>query len=82
MRKNAFPLACAAVLALGVAACGNTPTERGVTGGAIGAGVGGATGALTGGSAVGGALIGGAVGAAAGALTDRDQVDLGDRPRL
>ncbi len=68
----------AAVLALGLAACGNTPEERAITGAGLGAATGGATAAVTGGSTLGGALLGGAAGAAAGALTDEDDVDLGD----
>lgn len=65
-------------LAAGLAACGDTRTERAITGGAIGAGTGAVGGALIGGSAGAGALIGGAAGAATGALTDRDDIDLGD----
>lgn len=80
MRKTMTALAALAPLAL--AACGSTPTERGISGGAIGAGVGAAGSAVTGGSAGTGALIGGAAGAAAGALTDEDTVDLGDTPDL
>ncbi|MEM9782000.1 MAG: hypothetical protein AAF899_05960 [Pseudomonadota bacterium] len=65
---------------LAVAACGNTRTERAITGGGIGAAAGAAAGAITGGSAAAGAAIGGAVGAAAGGLTDRSDLDLGDSP--
>ena len=68
----------ALALATGLAACGDTTTERGISGGAIGAGTGAAAGALTGGSVAGGALLGGAAGAAAGALTDEDDFSLGD----
>lgn len=39
---------------------------------------GGAAGAVTGGSAARGALLGGAAGAATGALTDENDLDLGD----
>lgn len=67
----------AVALATGLAACGDTRTERGLTGGAIGAGAGAVGGALVGGSAGAGALIGGAVGAATGALTDPDDIYLG-----
>lgn len=63
--------------ALGLAACGNTTGDRALSGGGIGAGVGLVGGALLG-APVQGALIGGAVGAGAGALTDSNQVDLGD----
>ncbi len=56
-------------LALGVAACGEQPGTRAVTGGLLGAGAGAALGAATGGNAGTGALIGGGVGAVGGALT-------------
>ncbi|MCW0235980.1 MAG: YMGG-like glycine zipper-containing protein [Ferrovibrio sp.] len=74
-------MAAAAVVALTAAsaslgACGNSTSDRALSGGAIGAGVGAAGGALTG-NTLGGALIGGAVGAAAGGLTDEDQINLG-----
>jgi osmotically inducible lipoprotein OsmB len=61
-----------------LAACGSTPTDRGLSGAAIGAGVGAAGAAATGGSVLGGAAVGGAVGGAAGVLTDEDDVDLGE----
>ena len=67
-----------ALAALAVAACGNTTGERAVTGGGIGAATGAAGAAITGGSVGGGAVLGGAIGAAAGALTDADDIDLGD----
>lgn len=60
-----------------LAACGETKTDRAMSGAAIGAGAGAVGGAIVGGSVAGGALVGGAVGAAAGALTDKDNVDLG-----
>lgn len=65
-------------LALGLAGCGDTKTERGLSGAGIGAAAGAATGAATGGSVLGGAALGGAAGGAAGVLTDKDDVDLGD----
>ena len=68
----------AAVLGLGLAACGDTRLERGGTGAGIGAAAGATTSGLTGGSILGGALLGGAAGGAAGALTDKDDLDLGD----
>lgn len=64
-------------LALLLAACGETKTDRGLSGAALGAGVGAAAGAITGNSVLGGAAIGGAAGGAAGVLTDEDDVDLG-----
>jgi hypothetical protein len=64
------------VAALG--ACGYSTSDRAISGGALGAGAGAATGALVGGGVAEGALIGGAVGAAAGALTEADDINLGD----
>ena len=58
-----------AFMALGLAACGQDPGTRAVTGGLIGAGGGAALGAATGGNAGTGALIGGGVGAVGGAVT-------------
>lgn len=74
MRK--ILLAAVAAIALPLAACGDTKTERGLSGAGIGAGIGAAGAALTGGSVLGGALIGGAAGAATGVLTDEDDIDL------
>lgn len=72
------PIALAATLALvGLAACGTSPGERALTGGAIGAAGGAAISGVTGGSVLGGAVIGGAAGAAAGALTSPRDVNLG-----
>ncbi|MFQ3623357.1 MAG: hypothetical protein SNJ73_07400 [Acetobacteraceae bacterium] len=68
-------LALTAILAL--AACGSTPGERAVSGGAIGAAAGVAVGAVTGATLLEGALVGGAIGAVTGAVTTPDQVDLG-----
>ncbi|MEQ8965500.1 MAG: hypothetical protein RID91_06725 [Azospirillaceae bacterium] len=73
-------LVLAAVLALPLAACGNTTGDRAASGGAIGAGAGAAGAALTGGSVLTGGILGGAAGAAAGALTDSDDFDLGKPP--
>ncbi|GIX10608.1 MULTISPECIES: hypothetical protein [unclassified Elioraea] len=67
----------AAVAMLGLAACGNTPGERALSGGALGAAGGAAIGGLSGGSVLGGAVLGGAAGAAAGALTSPRDVNLG-----
>jgi osmotically inducible lipoprotein OsmB len=60
-----------------LAACGETTSDRALSGGALGAGAGAVGGALTGGSPLKGAVIGGAAGAAGGALTDEDDVNLG-----
>lgn len=54
---------------LALAACGNDPGTRAVTGGALGAGAGAGVAAVTHGKPATGALIGGGVGALGGALT-------------
>jgi hypothetical protein len=72
-------LTIAAMLCAALAACGDSPGERALTGGAIGAG----TGAIIGGAAgnpAAGAIVGGAVGAVGGAATTRNQVNLGPAP--
>jgi len=56
-------------IALSLAACGEDPGTRAVTGGLMGAGVGAGAAALTGGRPATGALIGGGVGAVGGAVT-------------
>lgn len=67
-------LLCAAALG----ACGETRTERGLTGGAIGAGVGAAGAAVAGGNLLPAAAVGAVVGGAVGALTDKSDISLGD----
>lgn len=62
---------------LAIAGCGETRTDRAISGGAIGAGAGAVGGALLGSPGTG-ALLGGAAGAAAGGLTDKKDIDLGD----
>jgi len=66
----------ASALVLSLAACGNQPGERALSGAGIGAGVGAVGGALMGSPGTG-ALLGGAAGAATGGLTSRKQIDLG-----
>jgi len=61
-------LALCAALALATAACGETPGERALTGGAIGAGGGALVGAAAG-NPWAGAIVGGLGGAAVGAAT-------------
>lgn len=60
-----------------LSACGNTTSDRALSGAGIGAGVGAVGSTLVGGSIGGGALVGGLVGAAAGGLTDKKDVNLG-----
>lgn len=57
------------LLALTLAACGDTWGQRAVTGGGIGAGTGALVGALTPIGLLPGALVGGAVGAGVGTAT-------------
>ena len=70
-------LAVSALSLLALSACGESKTDRALSGAGLGAGAGALGGAIAGGSPVTGAVIGGAAGAAAGALTDKDDVDLG-----
>ncbi len=67
--RNSMTWVAAGMLAMTLAACGERPGERALTGGGLGAAGGAVIGAATGGSVVGGALIGGGLGAATGALT-------------
>jgi hypothetical protein len=62
--KRSVSMIAVGAMALAMAACGHTTTERAVTGAAIGAG----TGAVLSGTATG-AVVGGAAGAAVGAAT-------------
>jgi osmotically inducible lipoprotein OsmB len=68
------------VLALGaallLAACGQTPTDRALTGAGFGAAGGALLGSVIGAPMIG-ALAGGAVGATAGAATDPSEIYLG-----
>ena len=65
------------VLLIMTSACGNSQSDRALSGAGIGAGAGAVGGAILGGDPITGAVIGGGVGAAAGALTDEDDIDLG-----
>mgnify|MGYP000594301663 CR=1 FL=1 len=75
MKKHAIILLTSAAVLL--SACGQTQSDRALSGAGIGAATGAVGGALVGGNPVGGALIGGAVGAAAGGLTKEKDVNLG-----
>lgn len=63
-----IPALIALTVGFGLAACGETPGTRAVTGGLLGAGTGAAVGSFSGNAGTG-ALIGGAVGAVGGAAT-------------
>ena len=75
-RKSALIVAG---LALALAGCGTSTVDRTASGAGIGAGTGAAVGALFGGiGAIPGALIGAGVGGATGAVTNEDQIYLGE----
>jgi osmotically inducible lipoprotein OsmB len=76
MHNKANIFAALLTLAM-VSACGNTTSDRALSGGGIGAGVGAVGSTMTGGDPLTGALIGGGVGAATGALTDESDINLG-----
>lgn len=63
-----LPAILALSAGLALAACGDTPGQRAVSGGLLGAGTGAAIGSFSGNAGTG-ALIGGAVGAVGGAAT-------------
>ena len=65
------------VMLLTLAACGESTSDRALSGGAIGAGTGALGGAILGADPVTGAVVGGAVGAATGGLTKKKDLDLG-----
>jgi len=68
MFRKLAPVAALTGLGLLTAACGNNPTDRALTGGAIGAGTGAIVGSTVG-APIAGALVGGAAGAVVGAAT-------------
>ncbi|MEO0681074.1 MAG: hypothetical protein AAF192_11740 [Pseudomonadota bacterium] len=80
MRRVIFG-AAALVAALAVAGCGNSRSDRALSGAGIGAGIGAAGAVITGGDLLTGAVVGGAVGAATGAVTDDDDVAVNRRDR-
>lgn len=77
MLRSSSKTFAAATMVLAVAACGVTPKERALSGGAMGAGVGTVVGAISGLSLFEGALIGTGIGAVVGAVTNSDQINLG-----
>ncbi len=68
LRKIALSTSLAVAL-FAMAACGSTPTERGVTGAGLGAAAG---------YAVGAPIVGAVAGGAAGAFTEKDDINLGE----
>jgi osmotically inducible lipoprotein OsmB len=76
--KKVAAMAGAAVLAIGLSACGTTPGDRTISGAGIGAGVGALGAAATGGSVGTGAAVGAVAGGVIGATTSPDDVYLGE----
>jgi hypothetical protein len=76
MFSSRVAIATVALSSLLLAGCGDTPSDRALSGGLLGAGAGAAIGSVAGGAGTG-AIIGGVSGAALGALTKPDQIDLG-----
>lgn len=70
--RKVTPVAALICLGLLTAACGNSPTDRALTGGAIGAGAGAVVGSTVG-APIAGAVVGGAAGAVVGAATTPEQ---------
>jgi hypothetical protein len=76
--RRTLPLVVLALcFVMSLSACGNTKSERALSGAGIGAGVGAVGSVVTGGSPVTGAVVGGVLGGATGALTKKSQIDLG-----
>jgi osmotically inducible lipoprotein OsmB len=71
-----IPASLALAAALLLSACGQTPTDRAMTGAGFGAAGGAVVGALVGAPLIG-ALVGGGAGAVAGAATDPSEIYLG-----
>jgi osmotically inducible lipoprotein OsmB len=72
MFSRIAPVVALTALGLLTAACGNNPTDRALTGGAIGAGTGAVVGSTVG-APIAGAVVGGAAGAVVGAATTPEQ---------
>jgi len=71
-------LMVALVLVTFLAACGDTPGQRALSGGAIGAGVGAVGAAALDANPLEGAAIGAGAGALTGAVTKKRDIDFGD----
>lgn len=80
-RSLSLRVAPVAAVALLLSACGETRSERALSGAGIGAGLGAAGAAATGGGVLTGAVLGGAAGAAVGVLTDDEDLRI-RRPRF
>jgi osmotically inducible lipoprotein OsmB len=65
-------------IAVLLTACGETPGQRALSGGAIGAGAGAVGAAILSADPVTGAVVGAAAGAVTGAVTKKKDINLGD----
>ena len=77
MQNIGIKATIAALALVALAGCGESKSDRALSGAGIGAAGGALGGAILGGSPATGALLGGAAGAATGALTDPNDIDLG-----
>lgn len=73
--RTLLAITCSMIM---LGACGQNKGDRAASGALIGAGTGAVVNKAIGGSLGTGALIGAGVGAAAGAMTDEDDVNLGE----
>lgn len=78
MLRKTGQLAGITVLALGLAACGASRTDRAISGAGLGAAAGGVGAAVIDGDIGAGVIVGGLLGGATGALTDERDINLGD----
>ena len=69
MRRTWWRAVLAGGVVVGLAACGDSPGTRAVTGGLLGAGAGAGVSAVSHGNVGTGALVGGGIGAVGGAVT-------------
>ncbi len=76
IKRSLVAVGLSAALVMGLAGCGSSTGDRGLSGAGLGAAGGAVVGAMTG-SWVTGAAIGAAAGAATGVLTDDNQINLG-----
>jgi osmotically inducible lipoprotein OsmB len=77
--KTITTIVCLGATLISLAACGEDPGQRALSGGGIGAGAGAVGAAVLGANPIAGALIGGGIGAATGGLTSPNTIDLDRR---
>jgi osmotically inducible lipoprotein OsmB len=75
--RKTTAIAASVILATLLTACGQSTSDRTLSGAGLGAGAGAVGSAVLGGNPVAGAVIGGVAGGAVGGLTNSNQIDLG-----